>query len=113
MARWRLELALTGWLLPSDGGKFEYVPSRFVELYEKGESLFCFDEYDAFDPNMMMVANGALSNGHLHIAHRREMPSTKRGNNVRMMATANTYGTGANPFTRRGTQWTALPMTAG
>src|SRR5580765_1954203 len=92
------ESALTGWLLPSDGGKFEYVPARFVELYEKGESLFCFDELDAFDPNMLLVVNGATANGHLHIAHRREMPSTKRGTNVRLMATANTYGTGANPM---------------
>lgn len=92
------ESALTGWLLPSDGGKFEYVPARFVELYEKGESLFCFDEMDAFDPNMLLVVNGATANGHLHIAHRREMPSTKRGPNVRLMATANTYGTGANPM---------------
>lgn len=90
--------ALTGWLLPSDGGKFEYVPARFVELYEKGKSLFCFDELDAFDPNMLLVVNGATANGHLHIAHRREMPSTKRGPNVRLMATANTYGTGANPM---------------
>jgi hypothetical protein len=67
---------------------------------------------------MMMVANGALSNGHLHIAHRREMPSTKRGNNVRIMATANTYGTGANPlYTARNAmdgasndRWLMIPM---
>ena len=92
------ESALTGWLLPSDGGKFEYVPARFVELYEKGSSLFCFDEMDAFDPNMLLVVNGATSNGHIHIAHRRNMPSTKRGKDVRLMATANTFGTGANPM---------------
>lgn len=92
------ESALTGWLLPSDGGKFEYVPSRFVTLYEQGNALFCFDEIDAFDPNMLMVVNGALSNGHIHIAHRKDRPATPRGPDMRMMATANTYGTGANPI---------------
>ena len=35
------ESALTGWLLPADGGKFEYQPSEFVVLYEKGDSVFC------------------------------------------------------------------------
>lgn len=92
------ESALTGWLLPGNGGAFEYVPSVFVRLYESGESLFLFDELDAFDPNMLLVANGALANGHLHIAHRKDAPLVSRGQNARIMATANTFGTGANPM---------------
>lgn len=92
------ESALTGWLLPVEGGKFEYCPSVFVSLYEQGESLFLCDELDAFDPNMLIVANGALANGHMHIPHRRHAPCVIRGKNARIMATANTYGTGANPI---------------
>lgn len=112
------ESALTGHLLPGDGGKFEYVASEFVRLYEKGKSVFCFDEYDCFDPNMIMVVQGATSNGGIHIAHRREKPYTPRGENVVMIATANTYGTGANPlYVSRNVQdaaamdrWTMVPM---
>lgn len=92
------ESALTGWLLPSNGGAFEYVASPFVTLYEAGSSLFLFDELDAFDPNMLLVVNGALANGHIHIAHRKDMPCVKRGKGAMIMATANTYGTGANPM---------------
>lgn len=92
------ESALTGWLLPSTGGKFEYTPAPFVQLFEDGDSLFLFDEMDAFDPNMLLVVNGALANDALHIAHRRGKPVVKKGKGAHIMATANTYGTGANPM---------------
>jgi cobaltochelatase CobS len=93
------ESALTGWLLPADGGRFEYAPSEFVEIYgSEAPAGFLWDELDAFDPNMLLVANGALANGHLHIAHRRHAPCVSRGPKVYLMATANTYGTGANPM---------------
>jgi MoxR-like ATPase len=90
------ESQLMGWLLPSDGGKFEYQAAPFVDLYENGNSLFLFDEIDAADPNFLLVANGALANGHLHIAQRRQNPTAKRGENVGIMATANTFGSGAD-----------------
>jgi cobaltochelatase CobS len=90
------ESQLMGWLLPSDGGKFDYRPAPFVSLYEKGNSLFLFDEIDAADPNFLLVANSALANGHIHVPQRIEAPSVKRGENVAIMATANTFGTGAD-----------------
>lgn len=90
------ESQLMGWLLPSDGGKFEYQPAPFVDLYEQGNSIFLFDEMDAADPNFLLVANGALANGHIHIAQRRNNPSAKRGEKVGIMATTNTFGTGAD-----------------
>lgn len=92
------ESALTGWLLPGKGGSFEYTPAPFVTLFEDGDSLFLLDEMDAFDPNMLLIINGALANGHLHIAHRKNRPIVKKGKNVHIIATANTYGTGANPM---------------
>jgi cobaltochelatase CobS len=90
------ESQLMGWLLPGDGGKFEYRPAPFVSLYEKGNSLFLFDEIDAADPNFLLVANSALANGHIHVPQRIEAPTVKRGEGVAIMATANTYGTGAD-----------------
>ena len=91
------EAQLTGWLLPiGSGGKFAYVPSEFVTLYEKGNSVFLFDEFDAADPNMLLVINSALSNGELHVPQRYEEPLVKRGNHVALIAAANTFGSGAD-----------------
>lgn len=93
------ESQLTGWLLPiGEGGRFEYVPSPFVTLYAKGRSLFLFDELDAFDANMLLTVNGALANGHLWVAHRHQDPCVAKGDGTMIVATANTFGTGANPM---------------
>lgn len=92
------EAQLTGWLLPVGGkaGEFSYVPSEFVRLYEEGNSVFLFDEFDAADPNMLLVANSALANGSLHVPQRFKEPLVKRGENVAIIAAANTYGSGAD-----------------
>lgn len=94
------ESQLTGWLLPigssKSPGAFSYVPSEFVRLYEAGDSVFLLDEIDAADPNMLLVINGALANGHLHVPQRHQAPDVPRGKNVAILAAANTYGTGAD-----------------
>jgi cobaltochelatase CobS len=90
------ESVITGWLLPSDGGRFDYASSRFVDCYESGESLIAFDEIDAFDPNMLLAANSAMANGQFPIPQRRSAPMAKRGEDVAFIASANTWGTGAN-----------------
>lgn len=94
------EAQLTGWLLPVGEGKaagtFTYVPSEFVRMYEGGDSVFLFDEFDAADPNMLLVVNSALANGSLHVPQRHEEPLVKRGKNVALIAAANTYGSGAD-----------------
>ena len=92
------ESQIMGWLLPSDGGRFEYQPSEFIDLYEGGNSIFLFDEYDAFDGNMLLCANSALANGHITVPQRIGNQRVKRGENVGIIATANTYGTGADPI---------------
>jgi cobaltochelatase CobS len=92
------ESQIMGWLLPSDGGRFEYQPSEFIEMYEGGNSIFLFDEYDAFDGNMLLCANSALANGHITVPQRLGNQRVKRGENVGIVATANTYGTGADPI---------------
>lgn len=91
------ESQLFGWLLPTgEGGRFEYNPAPFINLYENGRSLFLFDELDAADPNFLLAANSALANGHVHVPMRTKQPEVARGENVVIMATANTYGTGAD-----------------
>jgi cobaltochelatase CobS len=91
------ESQLLGWLLPvAEGGRFEYVPSQFARLYEQGNSVFLLDEIDAADPNMLLVINGALANGHLHIPQRHKAPAITRGKDVAIIGAANTFGTGAD-----------------
>jgi cobaltochelatase CobS len=92
------ESQIMGWLLPSDGGRFAYQPSEFIELYEGGNSLFLFDEYDAFDGNMLLCANSALANGHITVPQRIGNQRVNRGKDVAIIATANTFGTGADPI---------------
>lgn len=91
------ESQLLGWLLPIQaGGAFEYVASQFATLYEAGRSVFLLDEIDAADPNMLMVINGALANGHLHVPMRHQAPVIERGADCSIVAAANTFGTGAD-----------------
>ena len=91
------ESQLLGWLLPiHEGGAFEYVPSEFARLYATGNAVYLLDEIDAADPNMLMVINGALANGHLHVPMRHRDPVIARGPDMAIVAAANTFGTGAD-----------------
>lgn len=91
------ESQLLGWLLPTgDGGRFEYNPAQFISLTEAGNSLFLFDELDAADPNLLLVANTAFANGGLHVPQRLHAPYVTKGDRAFYMATANTYGSGAD-----------------
>lgn len=91
------ESQLVGWLLPvGEAGRFDYVPAPFVSLYESGNSLFLFDEVDAADPNLLLVLNSAIANGELSVPQRHSAPVVKRGDRALLMASANTYGTGAD-----------------
>jgi cobaltochelatase CobS len=91
------EAQLLGWLLPTGkGGQFEYEPAQFARMYKEGNALFLVDEIDAADANMLMVLNGALANGHLHVPQNLKEPSVERGKKFCVMAAANTFGTGAD-----------------
>jgi MoxR-like ATPase len=78
--------------LTSDG---RYLPSLFVELYEKG-GVFLLDEVDAADPNVLLVLNSALANGDLSVPARVKKPFAKRHENFVLVCAANTWGTGAD-----------------
>jgi len=87
---------ITGRLIPTgDGGRFEYQPSQFVEFYEEG-GVFLLDEIDAADPNVLLVINQALANGHLPVPNRIGNPQAKRHPEFVLIAAANTFGNGAN-----------------
>lgn len=90
------EAQLAGWLIPSGkGGQFEYVPSPFIETYEKG-GVFLFDEIDSADPNTLTFVNAALANGHMFVPQRLGKAEVKRHKDCVILAAANTYGSGAD-----------------
>ena len=90
------ESQLTGWLLPiEDNGKFEYVQSEFIRIYENG-GVFLFDEMDAADPNVMIFINQALANGQFSLPQRFKNPTVKKHRDFVAIAACNTFGGGAD-----------------
>lgn len=93
------ESALVGRLLPvGEGGRFGYVESPFARIYGAG-GVFLFDELDAADPNMLLVVNSALANGHIEIEQRAAgglSTRVDRHGETCLLGAANTFGTGAN-----------------
>lgn len=90
------ESQLTGWLLPTgDNGKFVYVSSEFIRIYENG-GVFLFDEMDAADPNVLIFINSALANGEFFLPQRFEKPKVKKHKDFVAIAAANTFGGGAD-----------------
>jgi MoxR-like ATPase len=86
---------LTGWLLPANGGAFEYAESDFVRLYENG-GVFLLDEMDSADPAILLIINQALANGQLTIPQRKGNTTVKRHPNFVCMGACNTFGRGSN-----------------
>lgn len=69
----------------------KYHEPLFVSTYRNG-GVFLFDEFDAADPNVLLIVNAALANGHL------VLPTgeiVERHKNFRAIAAANTGGKGA------------------
>ncbi len=89
------ESALQGWLIPSDGGAFQYLSSDFVKMYEEG-GVFLFDEIDAADSNTLLFVNQALANGSFFLPIRKNASVVKRHPDFVCIAAANTFGTGSN-----------------
>ena len=90
------ESQLLGRSLPTgDAGQFTFCGTPFLDCYENG-GLFLFDEIDAADPNVLLVVNSALANGHLNIPARHESPTAQRHADFRCIAAANTWGRGAD-----------------
>ena len=90
------ESQLSGWLLPTGkAGQFEYSPSPFVNMYEKG-GVFLLDEIDSADPNTMTFMNKALANSEFFVPQRLSNPRVAKHKNFAALAAANTYGNGTD-----------------
>jgi MoxR-like ATPase len=93
------ESVLTGRLLPiKAGGTFAFLPAPFLTCYRDG-GVFLADEVDAADPNVLLVLNAALANGHIEVeglAANGEDTRIARHPAFVMVCAANTYGTGAD-----------------
>ena len=73
--------------------------TRFADYY-KIKAVILLDEFTALDPSVAQVANGALANGMLEITTMDEDTKTNsvlRHEDCLIIATSNTFGTGANP----------------
>ena len=68
-----------------------YVSTPFRKAYEQG-GLFLLDEIDAGNSNVLIQLNAALANGYMSFPD--EM--VRRHENFRFVASANTFGLGAN-----------------
>lgn len=70
-----------------------YKSRPFIEIYRDG-GVFCFEEMDAADPNMLLLVNNALANeSFTNPVTGEEVIKSK---NFVPVATANTWGLGAN-----------------
>jgi len=76
-------------------GQFEFVPARFLELYETG-GVFLLDEVDACDENVAISLNAALGNGFISVPARYDRPVARRHPEFICIAAANTFGRGAD-----------------
>ena len=90
------ESAFKGRYVPSGaGGCFEFRSSPFISFYENG-GVVLLDEFDACDENVLVSLNTALDNGYLDLPDRKEAPMATRHKDFVCIASANTYGAGAN-----------------
>ncbi len=90
------ESALTGRAIPNlSTGATAYQSTDFVRCYEGG-GVFLIDEVDSADPNVLLVINSALANGHMPVPNRDENPSAARASDSIIVCAGNTWGTGAD-----------------
>ena len=90
------ESAFKGRYVPTgENGKFEFMASEFIHRYENG-GVVLLDEMDACDENVLVSINTALDNGYLDLPDRSDKPVAERHKDFVCIASANTYGQGAN-----------------
>lgn len=70
-----------------------YKSRPFIDIYRNG-GVFCFEEMDAADPNMLLLVNNALANESFTNPVTGE--EVEKNKNFVPVATANTWGLGAN-----------------
>lgn len=76
-------------------GKTRFQTTDFLRCYEEG-GVFLMDEIDGADPNLLLAFNTATSNDYCNVPNRATKPIAVRHEDFILIATANTYGRGAN-----------------
>lgn len=76
-------------------GKPTYREAEFLHFFENG-GVFLLDELDAADPNMLLTINSGIANGYISIPDRHGKTKAYRHPDFVLIATANTFGRGAN-----------------
>lgn len=90
------ESALFGKLVPQgEHGSFGFLTTAFLTAYENG-GVFLLDEMDAGDENVLLAMNNAIANGHAPVPNRHDNPVAKRHPDFYLIASANTFGKGAD-----------------
>jgi cobaltochelatase CobS len=90
------EAHLLGRAIPNIAdGTTTFQGTDFLDLYENG-GVFLLDELDAADPNLLLAINSAIANGYCNVPNRPEKPRAQRHPDFVLIATANTFGRGAN-----------------
>ena len=90
------ENELKGWLLPlGEKGEWIYVPSDFITAYETG-GVFCLDEMDASDPNVLTWLNKAIGGTSFNLAIRKGNTLVRKHKDFVLVGCANTMGAGAD-----------------
>ena len=79
--------------LPGKDGAFEHRTTPFLECYEEG-GVVLLDEVDACDENVLLSINNGIANGRLAVPGRDDAPFAIKHKDFRLIAAANTYGTG-------------------
>ena len=79
--------------LPGKDGAFEHRTTPFLECYENG-GVVLLDEVDACDENVLLSINNGIANGRLAVPGRDDAPFAIKHKDFRLIAAANTYGTG-------------------
>lgn len=76
-------------------GTSKFRGTDFVTCYEEG-GVYLLDELDAADPNVLLCVNTALSNGYINLPSRPKKSRAEKHEDFICIATANTFGRGAN-----------------
>lgn len=87
------EAKLLGRMTPNiTKGEDAYSVTKLVEMYEFG-GVYCADEMDGLDANVLLALNGMIENGHWT---RPDGVTVKRSTEFVFLGTMNTFGTGAS-----------------
>lgn len=84
-----------GTRLPNRSGEFEHVGTPFLDAFENG-GVMLLDEMDACDENVLLAINNGLANGELPVPGRDAKPYATKHEDFRLIAAANTWGSGPN-----------------